>query len=156
MCSTSSITEWRDQVYETGPAAADPHSPINFHSHHQPLVMVIEDDEDSRFMMRTLLEMNGYRVVEAQDGQEALEVAARARPGLILTDLQLPRLNGIEVTRNVRQHMELHDVPVIILSGYDPSRHRALALDAGCNEYLPKPIDFNLLLKTLGRFLPTV
>ena len=99
MCSTSSITEWRDQVYETGTAAADPHSPINSDSHHQPLVMVVEDDEDSRFMMRTLLEMNGYRVVEAQDGQEALEVAARARPELILTDLQLPRLNGIEVTR---------------------------------------------------------
>lgn len=120
------------------------------------MIMVAEDDMDSRLMMKTLLEMKGYCVVEASDGQAAIEVAERERPQLVIMDLQLPRLPGLGVARHLRQHAELNRVPIIIISGHDPLQHRPLALAAGCNEYLNKPIDFDLLEKTLSRWLPLV
>jgi CheY-like chemotaxis protein len=120
------------------------------------MIMVAEDDMDSRLMMKTLLEMKGYCVVEAGDGQVAIEVAERERPQLIIMDLQLPRLHGLVVARYLRQHAELSRVPIIIISGHDPLQHGPLALAAGCNEYLNKPIDFDLLEKTLSRWLPLV
>jgi two-component system, cell cycle response regulator DivK len=119
-------------------------------------IMVVEDDADSRLMMRTLLEMKGYSVIEAGDGQEAIEVAERERPHLIIMDLQLPRLHGFAVTRHLRQHAELNEVPIIILSGHDAHNHRPLALAAGCNDYLNKPIDFDLLENALSRLLPVI
>lgn len=120
------------------------------------MIMVVEDDADSRLMMKTLLTMKGYRVVEAGDGREALEVAERERPRMVIMDLQLPRLHGFAVTRHLRQHTELGQIPIIIISGHDSLQHRPLALAAGCNEYLNKPIDFDLLEKTLSRLLPLV
>lgn len=117
-------------------------------------ILVAEDDADIRLMLRILLEMKGYRVVEAVDGQEAIDVAQQTRPDIILMDLQLPRLNGFAVTRFVRQHNELREVPIIIVSGHDPAKHRSLALAAGCNEYLLKPIDFGQLERLLQRLLP--
>jgi CheY-like chemotaxis protein len=119
-----------------------------------PTIMVVEDDADSRLMMRTLLEMKGYRVLEAESGEAAIAAAETEQPGLILMDLQLPRLNGFAVTRHIRLHARLRETPIIILSGHDPIEHRTLALAAGCNEFLHKPIDFGLLEETLGRLLP--
>lgn len=124
-----------------------------------PLILVAEDDGDIRLMMRMLLGMKGYRVVEARDGQEAVDLAREARPDLILMDLQLPRLNGFSVVRFVRQTDGLRDVPIIVVSAHDPLKHRNLALAAGCNAYVQKPIEFDrleelmagLLSKTEGR-----
>ena len=108
-------------------------------------VLVAEDDADIRLLMKTLLVMRGYRVSEARDGQETLEVARAERPDLILMDLQLPRLNGFAVARFVRQTDALRDVPIIVVSAHDPARHRNLALAAGCDAYVQKPIDFDAL-----------
>lgn len=121
-----------------------------------PLIMVVEDDADSRLMMRTLLEMRGYGVVEAGDGPEAIEVAERMLPHLVIMDLQLPRVHGFDVARRLRGHAELSRIPIIIMSGHDPIQHRPLALAAGCDDYLTKPLDFDLLEKTLSRLLPLV
>lgn len=110
-----------------------------------PLVLIAEDDADVRLMLKTLLEVKGYRTATAADGREAVERAEAVRPDLILVDLQLPRLNGFAVTRFVRQSDTLHRVPVVVVSGHDPARHLALALAAGCNAYLRKPIDFDEL-----------
>ena len=118
-----------------------------------PLVLIAEDDDDIRLMMKTLLEMKGYRTAEAANGQEAVETAERARPDLILVDLQLPRLNGFAVTRFVRQHDELRCVPIVVVSGHDPVRHLNLALAAGCNAYIQKPIDFDELDGVLAGLL---
>ena len=120
----------------------------------RPTVLVAENDEDNRLMLRFLLEMKGYRVVEARDGQEAIEVAQTERPGLVLTDLHMPRLNGFEITRYLRLHPQLRKVPIVVVSGHDPTQHRKLALAAGCTEYLVKPIDFDRLEKLLGDLLP--
>jgi chemosensory pili system protein ChpA (sensor histidine kinase/response regulator) len=108
-------------------------------------VLVAEDDADVRLLMLTMLRMKGYKTAEARDGQETLDVACSTRPDVILMDLQLPRLNGFAVTRFVRQNEALRRVPIIVVSAHDPAKHRNLALAAGCNAYVQKPIDFDSL-----------
>ena len=108
-------------------------------------VLVVEDFADNRFMMRKLLEMSGYQVVEAVDGKEAVEVAESVRPDLILMDLSLPRLDGLDATRRIRELDGLRLVPIVAVSAHDTNDFHADALAAGCNEYVTKPIDFDEL-----------
>jgi CheY-like chemotaxis protein len=119
-----------------------------------PVVMVVEDFEDNRFMLRRLLEMSGYRVLEAINGEEAVELAHRERPQLILMDLSLPQLDGLAATRRIRQYAELRDVPIVAVSAHDTADFHADALAAGCNDYVTKPIDFDQLEALLARLLP--
>jgi CheY-like chemotaxis protein len=116
-------------------------------------ILLAEDDPDVRLMMRTLLEMKGYRVVEAADGPGTVETAQTERPDIILMDLQLPRLNGFAVARFVRQSDGLRHVPIVVISGHDPAKHRNLALAAGCNAYLLKPVDFDDLEELIADLL---
>ncbi len=118
-----------------------------------PTVLVVEDFEDNRFMMRRLLEMSGYRVVEAVNGEQAVETAARERPDLILMDLSLPKLDGLAATRRIRQHDELARTPIVAVSAHDTTDFHADALAAGCDEYVTKPIDFDQLESLLKRLL---
>ncbi|MBD0325197.1 MAG: response regulator [Pyrinomonadaceae bacterium] len=121
----------------------------------QPLtVMVVEDFEDNRFMMRRLLEMSGYRVLEAINGEEAVEIARREHPSLILMDLSLPLLDGLAATRRIRQVRELSHIPIVAVSAHDTADFHADALAAGCNDYVTKPIDFDQLEALLNRLLP--
>src|SRR5260370_36151821 len=83
------------------------------------LFLLVEDFEDSRFMMRQLLEMAGYNVVEATDGQEAIELAVAEQPELILMDLSLPKLDGLSATRRIRQHRGLRVVPSVAVSAHN-------------------------------------
>ena len=119
-----------------------------------PTVMVVEDFEDNRFMMRRLLEMSGYRVLEAVNGEEAVELAYRERPQLILMDLSLPQLDGLAATRRIRQYPDMKDVPIVAVSAHDTADFHADALAAGCNDYVTKPIDFDQLEALLSRLLP--
>jgi chemosensory pili system protein ChpA (sensor histidine kinase/response regulator) len=116
-------------------------------------VLVAEDDPDVRLMIGTMMEMRGYRVVEAADGPETLEVARVERPDIILMDLQLPRLNGFSVARFIRHEDALRKVPIIVVSAHDPARHRTLALAAGCNAFVTKPIDFDRLEELMRRLM---
>jgi len=118
-----------------------------------PTVLVVEDFEDNRFMMRRLLEMSGYRVLEAVNGQEAVETAQREHPDLILMDLSLPLLDGLSATRRIRAQAELRQVPIIAVSAHDTTDFHAEALAAGCNEYVTKPIDFDELERLLKELL---
>lgn len=116
-------------------------------------ILVVEDFEDSRFMMKQLLEMSGYQVIEAENGERAVEMAQRERPSLILMDLSLPVLDGLAATRRIREHEELRSVPVIAVSAHNSSDFHLEARLAGCNEYIAKPIDFDQLEIVLNRFL---
>lgn len=118
------------------------------------IVMVVEDFEDNRFMMRRLLEMSGYSVLEAINGEEAVELAKRERPALILMDLSLPLLDGLAATRSIRQEADLRDIPIVAVSAHDTADFHAEALAAGCNDYVTKPIDFDQLETLLKRLLP--
>jgi CheY-like chemotaxis protein len=115
------------------------------------VVLVVEDFEDNRFMMRRLLEMSGYRVVEAVNGNQAVEAAASERPDIILMDLSLPMLDGLAATRRIRAQDGLGKVPIVAVSAHDSADFHAEALAAGCNEYVTKPIDFDQLVQLLDR-----
>ncbi|MFL6207397.1 MAG: response regulator [Pyrinomonadaceae bacterium] len=117
-------------------------------------VLVVEDFEDNRFMMRRLLEMGGYRVIEAINGQEAVTMAAREQPHLILMDLSLPQIDGLAATRQIRQLDGMAHTPIVAISAHDTSDFRADALAAGCNEYMTKPVDFDRLESLLQQLLP--
>jgi two-component system cell cycle response regulator DivK len=117
----------------------------------RPVVLVVEDFEDNRFMMRRLLEMSGYRVVEAVNGNQAVEMAASERPDIILMDLSLPQLDGLAATRRIRTQEGLGRVPIVAVSAHDSADFHAEALAAGCNEYVTKPIDFDQLVQLLDR-----
>lgn len=119
----------------------------------KPRVLVVEDHEDTRFMLRTLLEMRGLEVVEAADGEIALDVAERTHPDLILMDTNLPRLDGLGAMRRLREFDHLRRVPVVFLSGHAAPAARAVALAAGGNEYLIKPLDFKQLFGVLEKYL---
>ena len=120
----------------------------------QPVtVLLVEDTEDNRFMMRRLLEMSGYRVVEATNGDEAVRIAKAECPGLILMDLSLPVIDGLAATRLIRKLPEFEQVPIIAVSAHDTSDFLDEALGAGCNSYITKPIDFTELEQLIGRLL---
>ena len=118
-------------------------------------VLLVEDTEDNRFMMRRLLEMSGYRVVEATNGDEAVKLAESELPGLILMDLSLPVIDGLAATRLIRKLPQLEKTPIIAVSAHDTSDFLHEALQAGCNSYITKPIDFNeleqLIVRELGK-----
>ena len=122
-------------------------------------VLLVEDFEDSRFSLSKLLEIEGYEVLEAVDGAEAVDLALSAKPDLILMDLSLPVVDGLSATKKIREHESLsHDsrtrVPIIALSAHDLSDFHSRARDAGCTDYVTKPIDFESLMKVLSKYLP--
>lgn len=121
---------------------------------HKELFLIVEDFEDSRFMMRRLLEMAGHRVVEATDGEQAIAMALEKHPDLILMDLSLPKLDGLTATRRIRQRRDLRNVPILAVSAHDGPDSRAAALEAGCDDYVTKPIDFDHLKEVIDRHLP--
>jgi two-component system response regulator len=116
-------------------------------------VLLVEDTEDNRFMMRRLLEMTGYRVVEAMNGEEAVTLAQTERPELILMDLSLPLIDGLAATRLIRKLPELEATPIIAVSAHDTSDFQSEAIQAGCNRYMTKPIDFSELEELIGELL---
>lgn len=116
-------------------------------------VLLVEDTEDNRQMMHRLLEMSGYRVVEAINGREAVEVATQVRPQIILMDLSLPFIDGLAATRRIRSLPGMSKVPIIAVSAHDSADFHHEALEAGCDAYITKPIDYPQLEDTVNRLL---
>lgn len=121
---------------------------------HRPSVLLVEDYEDNRLMMRQLLEMSGYRVFEATNGAQAIKLARLEVPDLILMDLSLPQVDGLSATRQIRTVPYLRNVPIVAVSAHDTADFHAEALAAGCNEYVTKPIDFGQLELVIKELLP--
>lgn len=120
-----------------------------------PIVLVVEDHEDNRFLLRYLLAARGYRVVEAEDGLEAVKAARNSRPDLILMDLTLPRLDGISAMLRIREEERFRATPIVAVSGHARVEDQAKALDAGFDGYVTKPFDFDQLDSVINRLLPT-
>ncbi len=116
-------------------------------------VLLVEDTEDNRFMMRRLLEMTGYRVIEAMNGEEAVRLAESECPQLILMDLSLPVIDGLAATRLIRKLPHCGSTPIIAVSAHDTSDFQLEAISAGCNSYVTKPIDFNELEELIGKLI---
>jgi CheY-like chemotaxis protein len=115
-------------------------------------ILIVEDVEFNRDLIVQLLE-DTYDVLTAADGAEGLQLAARERPDLILMDLSLPVLDGWEATRRLKANGALHYIPIIALSAHAMMGDREKALQSGCDEYLSKPLDENLLFAKLARLL---
>jgi CheY-like chemotaxis protein len=116
-------------------------------------VLLVEDTEDNRQMMGRLLEMSGFRVVEATNGREAVEAAARENPKIILMDLSLPFIDGLAATRRIRGLPGLKKVPIVAVSAHDTADFHHEALAAGCDAYITKPIDFSELEEIMRRMI---
>jgi len=115
-------------------------------------VLIAEDYGDIRQMMKLLLEMYGYETFEASDGREAVKKARECHPDLILMDIMMPRLDGIEATRAIRNSKEGHDIPIVAVTAYDDF-YNERAMDAGFTAVLSKPLFFDELQPILDHYL---
>jgi len=118
-----------------------------------PLILVVEDDADTRLMLKYLLEIWNYRVIEAVTGEEALDKATSRNPDLILMDYMLPDIDGLTTTERMRELPILAKTPIIFVSAYSEEKVRASVLAAGANDYLIKPINFGELEIALEKHL---
>jgi len=116
-------------------------------------ILIAEDGDELREMLSMFLGANGYRVLEATDGREAVEVAVRERPDLVLMDLAMPGTDGITAVADIREHVPASEMPILILSAYDRLEYRTEAISAGCSGYIAKPADLAALLKTINLLL---
>jgi two-component system cell cycle response regulator DivK len=117
-------------------------------------ILVIEDHEDNRRIVRDLLTAAGYAVLEAVTGEEGLAAAEAQRPDLVLVDVDLPGMDGYEATRRLRTHPELRAVPVVVVTAYALSGDEAKAFAAGCDAYVAKPFSPRALLATVRGLVP--
>ena len=119
----------------------------------QPTILLVEDFDDTRLMMKLWLIRRGYRVIEAESGEEAVQLAQQARPDLILMDMMMPGLNGLDATQRIREHQALRETPIVAVSAYGADEYRAIALAAGCNEYVSTPFEPNELADLIERLV---
>lgn len=119
-----------------------------------PTVLVAEDSVDTRIMLKRAFELKGYRVFEAEDGRQALDLARRYHPSLLVIDLNMPVLDGLETIRNFRRlEGNGKKTPIIAITAYDVYGMEEAALETGCNVYLSKPLNLDELdraMKSLG------
>ena len=115
-------------------------------------VLVVEDQNDLRKMMKILLEIHGFDVIEAADGYEAVEKAVDEAPDLILMDMAMPVMGGLDSCRTIRLHSHLDNVPIVAVTAYGDF-YDERALDAGCTDVLHKPLDFGELKPMVDRYL---
>ena len=115
-------------------------------------ILVVDDFEELRSTLRRWLEQRGYEVVEARDGDEAIEVARREHPALILMDIGMPERSGLSATYEIRKDPDLSDIPIVALTAFGADL-RVDALKAGCVECLTKPLDTDELDMLLGTLL---
>src|SRR5215212_1928273 len=116
-------------------------------------ILVVEDQEDNRQILRDLLRSADYEMIEAADGAEALEAVAKRRPDLILMDIQLPILDGYEVTRRIRADPAMRTIPIIAVTSYALTGDEAKAREAGCDDYVTKPYSPRQLLAKVRKYL---
>ena len=117
-------------------------------------ILVVEDQEDNRRIVRDLLTSAGYEMIEAVTGEDGVAVAERERPDLILMDIQLPGLDGYEATRQTKANPALRQIPIIAVTSYALSGDEAKARAAGCDGYVTKPFSPRQLLVKIREYLP--
>lgn len=117
-------------------------------------VLVIEDHEDNRRIVRDLLRATGYEMIEAVTGEDGVAAAERERPDLILMDIQLPGIDGYEATRRIKANPELNKTPIIAVTSYALSGDDQKAFAAGCDGYVTKPYSPRMLLAKIREYLP--
>ena len=116
-------------------------------------ILLIEDNEQNRYLATFLLENHGYAVIQAPDGPLGIELASRVRPQLILLDIQLPTMDGYAVARELRNNPALSDTPIVAVTSYAMTGDREKTIAAGCNGYIEKPINPETFVAEIERYL---
>ncbi len=116
-------------------------------------ILVVEDQEDNRQIIRDMLSTSDYQITEAENGEEALAAVAKQRPDLILMDIQMPVLDGYEATRRIKADPGLRSIPIIAITSYALSGDEQKARAAGCDDYVPKPYSPRQLLAKIRQYL---
>jgi CheY-like chemotaxis protein len=119
-----------------------------------PVVLVIEDNEQNLYLIRFLLEKNGFNVIEATDGKKGVEMANQTKPDLILLDIQLPKMDGYAVARELRKNGELAGTSIVAVTSYAMVGDRERVLAAGADDYIEKPIDPDTFIAKIEKHLP--
>lgn len=116
-------------------------------------ILMIEDNEQNRYLATFMLEQHGYTVVSAHDGPSGIAMAQEMKPDLILLDIQLPAMDGYDVARELRKIAMLEATPIVAVTSYAMVGDREKALHAGCNGYIEKPINPDTFVSEIARFL---
>ena len=116
-------------------------------------ILIVEDNSQNMRLIEMVLRGRGYSLLKATDGEKALDMAMRERPDLIIMDIQLPKLSGLEVTRKLRETPDFSQVPIIALTAYAMKGDKEKAIEAGCDAYLSKPIDTRELPGVIAQML---
>ena len=116
-------------------------------------ILLVEDFDDTRLMMKLWLVKEGYHVVEAESGEEAIRLAQEEPPDLIIMDMMMPGLSGLDATQRIREHQALRQTPIVAVSAYGADEYRAIALEAGCNEYVSTPFEPSALHELIKSLL---
>jgi len=124
-------------------------SELNNPNSAQRTILVVDDFDDTRLLLRTWLKRKGFRVIEAENGREAVETAKNQNPDFIIMDIEMPELDGLAATRQIRAMNQLAGVPIVAVSAYGADQYREQALDAGCDEYVSTPFDPDELEKLI-------
>ena len=116
-------------------------------------VMIVEDNELNMKLFRDLIEASGYETIQTRNGMEALDLARKHRPDLILMDIQLPEVSGLEVTKWLKEDDELHVIPVIAVTAFAMKGDEERIREGGCEAYISKPISVSMFLDTVRQFI---
>jgi len=116
-------------------------------------ILVVEDFDDTRLMMKMWLVKKGYRVIEAETGEEAIIIAKREHPDLIIMDVMMPGMNGLDATQQIRQYQSLRRTPIVAVSAYGADEYRRIAIEAGCDEYVSTPFEPRELAELIRNLL---
>jgi CheY-like chemotaxis protein len=116
-------------------------------------ILLVEDNEDNRAIYRTLFTYSGFNVIEAVDGVEGIERARREQPSLILMDISIPKINGLQATRTLKLDTSTMHIPIIALTAHALPADRNQAVEAGCDAYIAKPVEPRRVLAEVRRLL---
>ncbi len=117
------------------------------------VILIIEDDEDSRFLLKYYLNEINYEVVEAKDGKEGIQIVKSKKPDLILIDIMMPVMDGNTATKIIREDMQFNKIPIIALTANTSDEEKQRSIDAGCNDFIEKPLDLNILTEVIRKYI---
>ncbi len=116
------------------------------------LILIVEDEPRNLTLLRDLLQVSGYKTIEATDGEQGVELVKAKKPDLILMDVQMPKMDGLEATRILKADASTGNIPVLVLTSYAMKGDKERILEAGCDGYLAKPLDIKELLKIVAEY----
>jgi two-component system cell cycle response regulator DivK len=116
-------------------------------------ILIVEDEPRNMKLMHDLLERFSYQIIEATDGEQGVALSKSSKPDLILMDIMMPKMDGLEATRLIKADVSTNYIPIIALTSYAMKGDRERTIEAGCDAYIPKPVDIGEVLKTVAHFI---